>query len=212
MAKTAKAGSGTSLSPSVGIRWINRVLELLPLAFMAALAALTYWLLQVSVTPPTPHTVPVEHKPDYTLVDFSIRSFDTQGSLRTQVSGQRLDYYPDTETVEIMQPVVRSLGRKATVSTTRAQRAVSNRDASEVQFFGKVQTVREGLAGELPLEFSGEFLHVWTDEEKLRSHLPVTITRGESVIRSNRLDYNNYDRLMQLSGKVDITLVPRKQP
>jgi lipopolysaccharide export system protein LptC len=208
MSTTAKASGRLG----IGLRLLNRGLELLPLAFMAVLAVLTYWLLQISITPPTRQAALVEHKPDYTLMDFSIRSFDAKGVVRTQVNGQRLDYFPDTETVEILQPVVRSIERDDTANTTRAERAVSNRDASEVQFFGKVQSTRDGAAGEPPLVFAGEFLHVWAEAEKLRSHLPVTITRGESVIRSNRLDYSNYDRLMQLNGKVDITLVPRKQP
>jgi lipopolysaccharide export system protein LptC len=199
---------------------LRRVLEIMPLLALACLAALTYWLLQQKVTLPGRAPTPVEHKPDYTLIDFTVRSFDEQGRPRTQLAGKQLDFYPDDETSNIDKPVVRSRNLETgALSQTVAARGLANRDGSEVQFFQSVVVTREGYVIAAkdkqpaqtipPLEVKSEFLHIWTNEERMRSHLPTVVTRGKSRISADQIEASNYDGNIKLTGKAHVTLASK---
>jgi lipopolysaccharide export system protein LptC len=58
------------------------------------------------------------------------------------------------------------------------------------------------------LEFQGEFLHAWTNDERVRSHLPVTLTRGNDRFTADSMDYDNLDQVLQLRGRVHGLLMP----
>lgn len=200
------------------LSWLlRRFLEFAPIIALAAMAALTYWLLQQKVATQDRPPTPIEHKPDYTLIDFVVRTFDDQGRSRTQIAGSQLDYFPDDETLFITKPIVRSRGvdTKA-LSQTVANRATSNRDGSEVQFFGAVRSTREAYtvpakgaqaaSTSPPIEITGEFLHVWANEERLRSHLPLIVKRGKSQMSANQVEVNNYDGSLKLTGRARVSL------
>ena len=45
--------------------------------------------------------------PDYFLRDFTVRSFDAKGRLKSEVSGVEGRHYPDTDTLEISNVTLR---------------------------------------------------------------------------------------------------------
>jgi lipopolysaccharide export system protein LptC len=214
---------GISSNRQLWLSWIiRRLLEFAPIIALAVLAALTYWLLQQKVISDPKAPTPIEHKPDYTLLDFTVRTFDEQGRGRTQLAGARLDFYPDDETSTVDKPVVRSRGIQThALSQTVANRGVSNRDGSELQFFGAVVATREGYtvpatatqpaAQVPPLKVTSEFLHVWTNEERMRSHVPTIVTRGKSRMSADQMEVNNYDGSVKLIGKARVTLAGAAQ-
>ena len=62
------------------------------------------------------------------------------------------------------------------------------------------------------LQFRGEFLHAFMETERIRSHKPVTLTRGDDQFTADSMDYDNMDRTMDLRGRVRGVLAPRKTP
>ena len=49
--------------------------------------------------------------------------------------------------------------------------------------------------------------------ERVKSHKPVTLIRGNDVFTAEQMDYDNLDRVMQLAGRVRGKLVPdRSKP
>ena len=86
-----------------------------------------------------------------------------------------------------------------------ARRALANGDASEVQLQGGAHVVREGRGAEDAVDFRGEFLHAFLNTERVRSHLPVTMTRGATEIRADAMEYDNLERVVQLKGRVQAT-------
>ena len=58
------------------------------------------------------------------------------------------------------------------------------------------------------MEFRGDFLHVFVNTEKVKSHKPVTLIRGNHTFTADTLDYDNLDRVMNLHGRVHGTIVP----
>ena len=62
------------------------------------------------------------------------------------------------------------------------------------------------------MEFQGEFLHAFLNTERVRSHKPVTLIRGNDRFTADQLDYDNLDRLMELRGRVRGVLMPQPKP
>jgi lipopolysaccharide export system protein LptC len=200
-----------------GHAW-DRMTLYLPIILMGVLAMGTYWLARNTPTftgGPAAQR-PLSHEADYFLRGFSVKSFDPNGHLKTEIQGVEARHFPDTDTMEIDQPRIRSYNDKGAQTVATARRGVSNADGSQVQLIGDAVVTREGKDAKgqpLPkLQIRGEFLQLFANEEKLKSHKPVTITRGNDVFEADNLDYDNLERTLELRGRVRGTLQPHAAP
>ncbi len=188
----------------------------IPVVLMGLLALGTYWLVRntpASLVPETRRAVSAE--PDYYMRKFGIKTFDEAGQLKSDVSGAEVRHYPDTDTLEIDRAVIRSYSLEGRLTTSTGDRALSNGDGSEVQLIGNALVVRAAFKDvdgkEVPrLQFRGEFLHVYVNEERVKSHLPVVVSRGSDEFEGDTFAFNNLDRVADLKGRVKGILVPRK--
>ncbi|MCE1251238.1 MAG: LPS export ABC transporter periplasmic protein LptC [Comamonadaceae bacterium] len=192
----------------------DRLSLYLPVLLMGLLAMGTWWLVRSAPRPPAADAQTVlRHAPDYSLRDFAVKNFGPDGQLQSELQGRVGHHYPDTDTLEIEQVQMRSISPEGRVTTAHARRGLSNADGSEVQLFGDAVVTR--AAQQLPdgrvlprLQFEGEFLHAWTQDERVRSHLPVTLLRGTDRFTADRMDYDNMAQQMQLQGRVHGVLQP----
>lgn len=190
-------------------RLIEQTVSYLPLALMALLALATWWLVKNTPVLDDERTAaPPRHEPDYIMTGFMVRRFAPDGSLRGQIEGDVLRHYPDTDTMEIDNVRIRAVAPDGRVTHAEARMALANADGSEVQLRGGAQVLREGLAGEPPVEFRGEFLHAFLDTERVESHLPVTFTRGRARVQAQAMEYDHLQRLVQLKGRVTASFPP----
>ncbi len=180
----------------------------LPVALLGLLALGTWWLVRNAPKPvQAADPQQVRHFPDYYMRDFSVKSFDAGGRLASELRGALLFHYPDTDTLEIDQPHIHSTGPDGGVNTARANRAWSNADGSQVKLMGQATVTRQppAPAGAAPaprLDFAGEFLHVWTREERVRSDQPVTLRRGGDTFTADSLEYDHPSQVLELRGRV----------
>lgn len=186
----------------------------LPAALMGLLALGTYWLARSTPSfEPAGPAGALTHQPDYFMRNFTVKTFDAEGRLKHELVGTEARHYPDTDTLEVDQPQVRSFNVKGELMASSARRALSNADGSEIQLIGDAVVVREGGGPERPrLEVRGEFLHAFTDTERLRSHKPVVLLRGPDRFSADTLEYDNQQRTLQLRGRVRGTLMPKGTP
>ncbi len=208
------------------VSWWTRVRRLwdhlavyLPLLLMGLMAMTTYWLV---------HNTPVageaeleaapRHVPDYFMRDFSVRVFDADGHLKSEIVGTEGRHFPDTDTLEIDQPRLRLLGSEGRVTSATAARGLINADGSEAQLFDKAVVVREASTSAKGIavprsELHSDFLHVFANTEQVRSHLPVVLVRGtgDRFTAQDGMFYDNLNRVMQLHGRVRGTLLPPKE-
>jgi len=192
----------------------DRVTIYLPIILTAALALGTYWLVRNApkLLEPAAKEAPT-HEPDYFMRGFVIKNFLPNGELRTELSGKEGRHYPDNDTMEVDQVRLRSISPEGLTTRASAIRGLSNGDATEVQLFGDAVVVREAATSAdgkvLPrLEFRGEFLHAFTDTERVLSHKPVTLTRGSDKFTGDSLDYDSLTGIANLQGRVHGLLMP----
>ena len=211
--------AATPLSTLMRARRVwDRLVVYLPLLLMGLMAMTTYWLVRITpVMGEAELEAAPRHVPDYFMRDFSVKVFGEDGRLKSEMVGIEGRHYPDTDTLEIDQPRIRILGVQGSVTTAVAARGLINADGSEAQLFDKAVVVREAgtNAQGVPTprsEMHSDFLHLFADTEQVRSHLPVVMVRGagDRFTSQEGMDYNNLDRVMQLTGRVRGTLLPPK--
>ena len=200
------------------LQWLrtgfDRATIYLPIILAAGLALGTYWLVRnaprlMESKPP----VPVTHDPDYFMRGFVVKRFFPNGELRSELRGKEGRHYPDTDTLEVDEVRVRTISPQGLVTHATANRGLSNADASEVQLFGNAIVVRDAAQGadgeQIPrLEFRGEFLHAYTDTERVTSNKPVTLTRGDDRFTADSMDYDKISGVANLKGRVRGVIQP----
>ena len=176
---------------------------------MALLALSTWWLVKNTPLFDTARVVaPPRHEPDYTMSQFMVQRFGANGAMRVQLEGDVMRHYPDDETIEIDNPRIRAFGDDGRVTVATARRALANRDGSELQLIGGAHVVREASATDAAIEFRGEFLHCFQNTERVRSHLPVVVTQGNTEFRGDSMAYDNLARVLDLKGHLRAVFTP----
>jgi len=192
----------------------ERVSVYLPIILMGLMALGTYWLARNTPALGTVESRRAEvHEPDNLMRRFSIKTFDPSGRLKSEIFGTEARHYPDTDAIEIDQPRIRSFNVRGELTVATARLGVSNGDGTEVQLFGDAVVTREAVTGKNGhnrprLQFRGEFLHAFLDSERVASHKPVELMRGEDRFTADSLEYDNLDQVMDLRGRVRGTLTP----
>ena len=196
------------------LRTWDQVSIYLPIVLMGALALGTYWLVRNSPVFSAQQTQQAaKHEVDYFMRKFTIKSFGETGQLKNEIYGVEGRHYPATDTLEIDQARILSISDAGRPVTSTGNRALSNGDGSEVQLFGNARVVREAVAGNdgkvLPrMEFRGEFLHAFVNEERVKSHMPVTLIRGADQFTGDTFTFDNLTGIAVLKGRVKGQLVP----
>ena len=187
--------------------WLSRlgrlVMSYLPLLVMALLALGSWWLVENTPVSEGPGVAaPPRHEPDYTMRQFTVLRYARDGSLRTQIEGEVALHFPDTDTLEIENPRIRAIAPDGSVTLASARRALANGDGTEVQLMGAARVTREATPTEEAIDFWSEFLHVFVNTERVRSHLPVRVRQGTTEVQAAAMEYDNLGRVIDLKGRM----------
>lgn len=201
------AVTGRSLLRLLGQAW-DQLAIYLPLALMGLLALLTYWMVRLAPqTPEVQERRPLAHEVDFYMRGAVVKAYDGQGRLQNQLTGREMRHYADSATIEVDLPRWQGLTPQGRLTRAWAQRGLSKDDGSEVQLLGQAVVVREPLSqGQgrvLPQqEFRGEFLHIFAEDERMLSHLPVEFISGGSRFSADSLRYEHQTQTVELEGRV----------
>ncbi len=197
------------------LRQWDRITIYMPLLTMGALALGTYWMVRnTPIFTASREAVEVKHEVDYFMRNFTVKSFDAAGKLKSEISGTEARHFQDTDILEIDQARIRSLSPDGQLTTATALRAYANSDGSEVQLTGNARVIRPASVSptgkERPkLEFRGEFLHAFLNEERVTSHKPVLLIRGNDQFTGDTFAYNDLDQVAVLTGRVKGVLMAK---
>lgn len=202
------------MSSTLPRRW-DSVSMYLPVLLMGLLALGTWWLVRNAPLPPSAAaTAHPTSGPDYFMREFSVQRFDPTGRLESEVQGQMARHYPANDTLEIDQVRIQTRTAQGQLTLASANRSLSNADGSEIQLFGNALITREATrTGRVQpkMEFRGEFLHLWPQVERVRSHLPVRLTRGQDQFTADAMEYDHLEQVLELKGRVRGTLMPPRR-
>jgi lipopolysaccharide export system protein LptC len=197
----------------------DRLTLYLPVALMAVLALISYWLVRTAPGDKQAEAVAVhDNNPDYYLHSFSAQSFDAYGKVVRQVQGALGRHFPDTKWTEIDDFYGQTYGAGGAVMLAQARRSLTNEEATEMQLMGSAQVLRPELqlAGQAPRQravYRSEFLHVFTETGIAKSHLPVDIEYGRNRFRADSMLYDDVSQILELKGRVkaDFAAPPPKR-
>jgi len=179
------------------------VMSYLPLLVMAMLALGTWWLVENTPVSSGPGVAaPLRHEPDYSMRQFTVLRFARDGSLRTKIEGDVAHHYPDTDTLEVDNPRIRAVAADGTVTLASARRALVNGDGTEAQLLDSAHVVREATPTEEAVDFRSEFLHLFVNTERVRTHLPVRVRQGTTDVQASAMEYDNLARVVELKGRM----------
>ena len=183
--------------------------RLLPLILFTLLAALTFWLDQSTRIGEQHNDGKDRHDPDFIVDKFTVRRYDASGRLQHVLTANKMFHYTDDDSTEVSQPELRYFSNGRTTELT-APRAWLAPEGKELRLGDAVRVVREGNAAEPATLLTTEEMVVFPDEEIARSHTPVTIVQGASVVNGTGLEADNKQQLYKLSGRVHAVMYKQK--
>ena len=108
----------------VFLRLWDRTAIYMPLVLMGALALGTYWLVRNTPIFNSQITIQeVRHEVDYFMHQFTIKTFDEGGKLKSEVQGAEARHFADTDILEIDQARIRSIDAKGLLTTATARKS-----------------------------------------------------------------------------------------
>ena len=188
----------------------DRYLAYAPVLLLAGLAALTYWLDQ-RVQPAGSGRNDSAGEPDFIVSDFNATRMDLEGAPRYSVAAKRMIHYvSETDTV-LEFPKLTSYEKKDAPLTIEAREGRLAPGGTDAYFIGDVRLHQPAHDDEEEMSMTTSYLHVIPDQNLAKTDREVTLTRGNSIVNSVGLEFNNVTRNVKLLSRVRGTLeTPRK--
>lgn len=158
-----------------------RASNLLPLLLVFFLAALTLWLRYAVEGPSSDGSASKRHDPDAVVDNFTVTRLDESGKPRYLISARRMIHNSGDDSAELESPrfLRTSSGSEMTVTADRGR---ITHDQREAIFSGNVQLVRSATGEKQELRARTEYLHIFAEQDKVRTDRRVTITEGKSTL------------------------------
>lgn len=195
-------------------RVLDRLALYLPAILMAVFALGSWWLVRSLPSFFNETVAPsVRHEPDYFLQNFSVKSFDSQGRLMRELSGEHAQHFPDTDTLDIQKVQLRGHSQEGQQVNAVADKALAKGDGTQVTLVGNVHisqpasTSANGL--QAATEMRSQEIKAFVKEERLVSDVPVEVRRGQDLFTAEKMQMNSKTGEYELSGRVRGTVHPR---
>ena len=188
-------------------RVLDRLALYLPAILMAVFALGSWWLVRSLPSFFNETVAPsVRHEPDYFLQNFSVKSFDSQGRLMRELSGEHAQHFPDTDTLDIQKVQLRGHSQEGQHVNAVADQALAKGDGTQVTLVGNVHisqpasTSANGLRA--ATEMRSQEIKAFVKEERLVSEVPVEVWRGQDLFTAEKMQMNSKTGEYELSGRV----------
>jgi lipopolysaccharide export system protein LptC len=179
----------------------DRLSNLFPLALMAVLAALTYWLDRLVQSPAAAPNALLRHDPDYIVDKLLATRMDINGRIKNTLFTVKLVHFPDDDTTELTAPRFISYAKSAPVTITSKSGLVSS-NGENVYFRDSVRVVRAPYGEKSEMVVNTDYLHVLPDDNIAKTDRAVTITDANMVVNAVGMEMNSETRIMLLHARV----------
>jgi lipopolysaccharide export system protein LptC len=190
----------------------DRFTTAMPLALIAMLAALTYWLDQIAHPDIPARDAPGRNDPDYIVEGLSAMSMDETGAASYALSAARMLHFPEDDSTLMSRPRFISYGSAKAPVTITAKEAVVSANGENVYFQDDVRVTRAAYGNNSELVVQTAFLHVIPDANIAKTDRPVTITEAATTVTATGFELNNETHVIKLHSDVRGTYDPGKAP
>ena len=172
-----------------------------PLALMALLAALTFWL-ERAANPDDPARKALKrHDPDYIIEQIDIRHFDSAGAMKQALLAKTMTHFPDDDSTQIAEPHLTYYSGQKTTQLL-ANSALLSQNNKKVFLHGDVRVIRPPQQGSAATVLRTEALTVFPDDDIASGNVRTTITQGDNVISGDNIHYDGKSNVSTLNGRV----------
>ena len=176
--------------------------QLFPIALLALVAALTYWL-DVRLAPKAERPDwRQEHRPDTIVDDFEIRRLNAEGVLQYRLKAPHLVHYPDDDSAEVTTPHITLYRPSGAPLTLLGQMAHVSAKGEKVFFPGQVDIDRAASPDNQALTARTTDLTVLPEEGLASTDQPVVMTLGASELQGTGARIDNKAQTFELLANV----------
>ncbi|WP_323031854.1 LPS export ABC transporter periplasmic protein LptC [Brachymonas denitrificans] len=192
----------------------RRLVDFMPVILVLLLVLATTWLVRSMPAAEEPRPAPPPNEPDYYMKEFSLRNFNPQGILQTEIQGAFGDHLPGNDTIRTQQLQSYSLDASGVVTRATADRSVSDSKGKDIELFDNVRVVRTDPRPDkngqprVPTVLESDYLHVINQQEHISTDRPVRITQGKDVINGSGLEYTADNKVLRVDGRVRAQIQP----
>jgi lipopolysaccharide export system protein LptC len=184
----------------------DRITAIIAILLLATLAGVTYWFSQFGRYGNLANPVSREG-PDFVVNGVTLTQFDAMGRATNRLFAEKMMHYAVDDRAELLRPRYVSLRPDQPQLEAHAQEALVEGSGERVVLTGNVVITRApSEEGEPPMRLTTEKLVAIPDREQYSTDLPVEIDRGDSVIRSVGMDYDNIKRVVKFHSNVHGTI------
>ncbi len=181
----------------------NSVRLIVLIAFSAALALGSFWLLEV-MQRQTEDSLPerTRTEPDFYVEKFNFVRMSTTGEARYNLTGSEMKHFPQDDSYQIQNPVMHSYSMDKPPMVSRSLRATITNNSSEVHMYDNVLINRPASATSRDFQLKTSYLLLLPDDDVMKTPKPVEIKVGESVLTGSDMFANNATGEFRLSSNV----------
>jgi lipopolysaccharide export system protein LptC len=185
-----------------------RATVIFPVALVAILAALTFWLERLVEGPDGPQPPRDPGTPDFIIDSLKATKMNPDGHAEYTLAATRMVHYPASDVTEVDEPRLTQWRKDSPPVRVSADRGTVSSNGKELQLRGDVVIVRDPSPGSAELRVETDYLEVAPDTEIARTPDKVVITQDGSRLEGVGMEFNNKARELELRSLVSGTYRP----
>ncbi|MBA2548182.1 MAG: LPS export ABC transporter periplasmic protein LptC [Burkholderiaceae bacterium] len=183
----------------------DRISAFIAIVLLASLAGVSYWYSQTTRLGKLAVAVSREG-PDFVVNGVTLTQFDDTGRAVNRLHANQLTHFAADDRSELVQPRMISLRPNQPQVEARSRTALVESGGERVVLSGDVVVTRAPGADDSPMQLRSQSLVAIPDLDRYSTDVAVEVERGDSVVRSVGMDYDNIARTVKFRSNVRGTI------
>ncbi len=172
----------------------------LPLAVLALLVGLTFWLNRLVQPPALRDDGALRHDPDTMVEQFNARKLGEDGRVLYTLAARKMVHYPDDDSALLESLTLEAFEPRQPKMTITADHGRLEQGGDRVWIEGHVVLVREGDANMEPARVTTDRMLVLPDQGVAKTTSEVTLQTPSGHATAAGLEADNKTRTLRLDG------------
>jgi lipopolysaccharide export system protein LptC len=184
----------------------DRITAFIAIVLLASLAGVSYWYSQTTRLRNVPTPVSREG-PDFIVSGVTVTQFSGDQGATSRLHASELAHFAVDDHSELQQPRLISVRPRQPDIEARANSAHVEEGGARIVLTGDVVITRApGADGSPPMRLRTQRLTALPDLDRYSTDVAVEVERGDSVVTSIGMDYDNVRRTVKFRSKVRGTI------